>query len=279
MWAINKSPLIIGAALDPSRFSRSSLATLSNREVIAINQDSLSRQARLVRRYTVEEWDIWQGALSGSRQVIGLANWRNSSQTVTFSLASLGIASANARDLWAARDLGRISGSQTFTLRGHELKLLVLSGITTATAPRSDAYYTASRATISGSPRVTTCTSGTCLPAGNKVANINPDGRVAFSGVRTKASGKRLLGVDFINYDYAFQSAWQFGSNVRNMTIAVNGGAAKRWAFPISGGNWQESGRLIVEVDGFVQGAGNTVVFHGYGSDWAPDLVGFDVLE
>jgi alpha-galactosidase len=64
------------------------------------------------------------------------------------------------------------------------------------------------------------------------------------------------------------------------MTIAVNGGAAKRWAFPLSGGDWFESGRLLVEVDGFEEGEGNIVAFAGsQGDAWAPELVGFELLE
>jgi hypothetical protein len=55
MWAINKSPLIIGAALDPDRLDKVSLDILSNKEVIALNQDSLAKQAQLVRRNTEDE--------------------------------------------------------------------------------------------------------------------------------------------------------------------------------------------------------------------------------
>jgi hypothetical protein len=56
MWAVNKSPLIIGAALDPDRLNKASLEILSNKEIIAINQDSLAKQAQLVRRNTEDEW-------------------------------------------------------------------------------------------------------------------------------------------------------------------------------------------------------------------------------
>ena len=42
------------------------------------------------------------------------------------------------------------------------------------------------------------------------------------------------------------------------------------------------TGKLIIEVDGFVEGVGNTLVF-GYPGDsnssYAPDLVGFDILQ
>jgi hypothetical protein len=63
MWAINKSPLVIGAALDVARLSKTSLAILSNKEVIAINQDSLAKQAQLARRYSEDQWDMWMGEL------------------------------------------------------------------------------------------------------------------------------------------------------------------------------------------------------------------------
>lgn len=252
---------------------------MSNKEVIAINQDALAKQAQLVRRYTVEEWDIWLGELSGSRKVLGIANWKNNSQSVTFDLGSLGITSAKARDVWAAKDLGNVSGSQKIDLAGHELRLWVLSDITASAPLQSAAYYSAAKASISGSARVVSCTTGTCLPTGSKVGNINSGVSVAFSNINTRSSGKKLVGIDFINYDYAFTTAWEFGDNARNMTVAVNGGAAKRWAFPLSGGNWEESGRLNIEVDGFVAGAGNSVVLGGFGNSWSPDLVGLEILE
>lgn len=43
MWAINSSPLVLGAALDPNRLSQTSLEIMSNKEVIALNQDALAK--------------------------------------------------------------------------------------------------------------------------------------------------------------------------------------------------------------------------------------------
>ncbi|KAF2824686.1 glycoside hydrolase [Ophiobolus disseminans] len=279
MWAINKSPLIIGAALDPNRLSRTSLEIISNKEIIAINQDSLAKQAQLVRRYTEEEWDVWIGELSGSRKVLGVANWKNNSQTVDVDLKSLGIASANTRDVWAAKDLGSISGAQKLNLAGHELRIWLLSDIVASAPLSSTTYYSATNASMSGSARVTSCPSGKCLPIGFKAGNIIEGASVTFANVSAKSSGKKLVGVDFVNYDYAFTTAWEFGDNVRNITVAVNGGKAKRWAFPLSGGNWDESGRLVIEADGFTQGMNNVVTFGAVGNAFAPDLVGFEVLE
>lgn len=267
---------MLGGILD-NKLSKTSLAIMSNKEVIAINQDSLSKQAQLVRRYTVEEWDIWLGELSGSRKVIGIANWRNQPQTVSVNLPSLGISSATVRDVWAAKDVGSLSGTQTVSLAGHEMKLWVLSNIVTATTPPST-YYQAASSKLAGGTSIATCSSGECLPAGKKVSNVGSGGTVTFSSV-SATSTKAVVGVDFINYDYAFTTAWDWGSNTRNMTISVNGGSAKRWAFPLSGEDWYESGRLNVELDGLKAGSSNQIIFGGFGTAWAPDLVGIEVFS
>lgn len=290
MWAINKSPLTIGAPMDTKLAPTASLDLLKNSEVLAINQDSLGKQAQLVRRYTTEQYDVWLGELSGSRKVLGLANWNNASQSVTVSLpADLGIASATGRDVWAAKDLGTLSGSYTTTLAGHELRLIVLSSVANATSgvQASSGYYTAATgSTRSGAAAVVACPSGQCLPAGSKVGSIGQGqaaAAVTFANVTAKSAGRKLLGVDFINYDAALASAWGLGDNTRNMTIAVNKAAASgtRFAFPLSGGDWYDSGRLYVYVDGFQAGGSNQVVFTASGTaqTWAPDLVGFEVYE
>lgn len=253
---------------------------MANKEVIAINQDPLAKQAQLVRRFTEEEWDIWLGELSGSRQVLGIANWKNDSQSVELDFSSLGIASAKARDVWAAKDMGSVAGRKQIELAGHELKLWLLSDMVAAPSPQPKEYHAAANASLAGSARTIACVGASaCLPVGFKVASIDPKSSVTFSNIGTSSSGTRLLGVDYVNYDYAFTTAWGWGDNARNMTISANGGKTKRWAFPLSGGNWEETGRLLVEVDGFVQGTENKVVFGGFGGTWAPDLVGFEVLE
>jgi len=279
MWAINKSPLVIGAAIDVSSTPMESLSILGNEEVISINQDSLGKQAQLVRRHTEEEWDIWIGELSDSRKVLGIANWRNDSQTVQVDLDALGIKSAKARDVWAKSDLGSKSGVQTVDLLGHQLQLWLLTDVIASTPLQPSVYYPASNARLTGSATITSCQVDTCLPTGKKVGNISSGASATFSSVTVASDGTKVVSVDFINYDIATDSAWGFGDNARNMTIAVNGQAAKRWDFPISGGDWSETGSLLVEVAGFKQGDANQVVFSSFGSTSAPDLVGFKVLE
>ncbi|KAI1101536.1 carbohydrate-binding module family 35 protein [Jackrogersella minutella] len=280
MWAINKSPLNIGAPTDTKLTPTASLDVIRNQEVIDINQDPLGKQARLIRRYTEEEWDIWAGELSGSRTVLGIANWKNDSQTVEFDISAVNVSEARARDVWAAKDIGTISGVQTLELNGHEMRLLVLSDIVTPNSlPKSTGkYYSAANATFSGSAAEVACGATQCAPIGNKISIPSQGASATFGSVAVSSAGKKLVGIDFINYDIALDSAWGWGSNTRNMTVAVNGGTEKRWAFPISGGDWSESDRMVIEVDEFVAG-GNQVVFAASGDSSAPDIVGFEVFE
>lgn len=176
MWAINKSPLIIGCPVDGSaNVPKSSMNIMGNREVVAINQDPLGAQAQLVRRYTEEEWDVWAGNLSGSRMVVALANWKSGSSSVAVDLAAvLGISSANARDVWAAKDLGAISGTYQKTLAPHQLHILVLSDIVRSTVSKTAVgYYAANSAAVSGSATKSSCSSTQCLPTHSKVGNIS----------------------------------------------------------------------------------------------------------
>ncbi|KAI1144403.1 carbohydrate-binding module family 35 protein [Hypoxylon sp. FL0543] len=279
MWAINKSPLNIGAPTGPRLTSSASLDVLRNKEVIAINQDSLGMQARLIRRYTEEEWDVWAGELSGSRIVLGIANWKNDSQKVEIDLSAVNVSEAFVRDVWAAEDLGIISGVQEVDLAGHEMRLLVLSDIIAPSSqPKPTGYYAAANATLSGNATGVACDARDCAPASSKVSITGQGASAAFTSVAAGSAGKKLVRVDFINHDLALDSAWDWGSNTRNMTVAVNGGTPKRWAFPISGGDWYESDRMFIEVDGFVAGE-NRVEFAPSGDSAAPDLVGFELFE
>ncbi|CAI4212053.1 unnamed protein product [Parascedosporium putredinis] len=61
LWALLKSPLLIGADLADDVTPTESIEILANKEIIAINQDPLGKAAELVLRNTEEEWDLWAG--------------------------------------------------------------------------------------------------------------------------------------------------------------------------------------------------------------------------
>ncbi|KAG8361334.1 putative alpha-galactosidase D [Fusarium venenatum] len=277
LWSMMKSPLIIGGVMDAKQIPAESLEVMSNKEAIAINQDALGQAAELVIRYTEEEWDVWSGNLSSSRKVLGVANWKNETQTVEVDLALIGVEEAKARDVWAHKDL-TISGTQKFELKPHELRLLVLSDISQASKPKPSGYYPASKASLDGSASLADCGDNECLPANEKVKSIGEGAKATFKSVSAPKDGSLYVGVDYINHEY-HHTIGDWETNSRNMSISVNGEDSKRWAFPNAGGDWFESDRMVILLDGFKKGDDNTVTFTTSSSgDWAPDLVGFEVL-
>lgn len=129
LWCIGKSLLMIGSGLEEDLLDPVALQILSNKELIAINQDPLGQAAKLMRRFTEEQYDIWAGNLSNSRTVLTVVNWSPVAKTITVNLADAGIQSAGkARDVWATTDLGSLDGIYTAQVAGHGVKLLVLEG-------------------------------------------------------------------------------------------------------------------------------------------------------
>lgn len=275
-WSLMKSPLMIGGVMDRAQIPSQSLEVMSNKEVIAINQDPLAKAAELVIRYTEEQWDVWAGPLSDGRKALGVANWKNDTQDVEVDLSLIGVASATTRDVWAHAD-GRISGRQKFQLKPHELRLLVLSDVVEAPTPKEVDYYSIESAALSGGATLVSCQVDQCDPIHKKVGNIGGDASVTFQGVSSPKNGSLLVGVDFINYDYK-HTIGDWATNTRNMTISVNQADGKRWAFPMAGDDWFMTGRLLIELDGFVAGSENEVRFTvSTQGQWAPDLVGFGI--
>jgi hypothetical protein len=166
------------------------------------------------------------------------------------------------------------------------MKLLVLSDIRYAALARDiSSYYVAADAIITGNATVTECATGLCLPTGSKVSNIgagNTSAAVTFHHVVAGTTETKVLELDYINYDIAWESSWKKpqGSSTRNVTVSVNSGTPKRWALPIPGASWFETATLALEVDGFRPG-NNTVEFRAVDGmrGFAPESVGFALRE
>jgi alpha-galactosidase len=80
MWALLKSPLLIGA--DLRTLSPSALTILNNPAIIAINQDPAGRSAHRVHidyavkkdKYGIGETQVWSGPLAAGDQVVAFLN-------------------------------------------------------------------------------------------------------------------------------------------------------------------------------------------------------------
>ncbi|GFS39706.1 alpha-galactosidase 1 [Actinidia rufa] len=129
IWAISKAPLLIGC--DVRNATKETMEIIANKEVIAVNQDSLGIQAKKVRMQG--DLEIWAGQLSRYRVALLLVNrgpWRNS---ITAHWDDIGIPPSSvvqARDLWEHKTLKeQFVGNLTATVNSHGCKMYVLKPI------------------------------------------------------------------------------------------------------------------------------------------------------
>ncbi|KAL7582286.1 alpha-galactosidase 3 [Lactuca sativa] len=107
IWALMKAPLLIGC--DVRNMDEYTLEILSNKEVIAVNQDPIGMQGRRIN--TSENTDclqVWVGPLSGIRFSVVLWNRYTEPETIEVSWEDLGLDSKisfSIRDLWKHEDV------------------------------------------------------------------------------------------------------------------------------------------------------------------------------
>ncbi len=119
------APLITGN--DLTKMSATTKATLTNAEVIAVDQDSLGKQGRVVA--TPERTSRCGRkkclAATRGRSRCSIAARQSASITVQWSQIGIPTGAATVRDLWAAKDLGPSTGSYTATnVASHSVVLL-----------------------------------------------------------------------------------------------------------------------------------------------------------
>jgi alpha-galactosidase len=124
LWALLAAPLLAGN--DLSSMKPETTQILTNREVIAIDQDSLGKQGDRVSE--VGPVEIWAKPLKGGAKAIGLFNRDDTALPITLKLSDVGFtAGAKARDVWQAKDLGKLQGTYTATVPRHGVALLILT--------------------------------------------------------------------------------------------------------------------------------------------------------
>ena len=124
LWAMLASPLLAGNDLSQMKPETSQI--LTNREVIAIDQDPLGKQGDRVSE--VGPVEIWAKPLKGGAKAIGLFNRDDTALPITLKLSDVGFtAGAKARDVWQAKDLGKLQSTYTATVPRHGVALLILT--------------------------------------------------------------------------------------------------------------------------------------------------------
>jgi len=125
LWAMLAAPLMAGNDLGSMRPEIRDI--LTNKEVIAIDQDPLGRQGRRV--WKDGDREVWSKELKdGSRAVI-LFNRGSAEQNVTANWEAVGYPatfSAALRDLWQHKDLGKFTGKFSATVPSHGVVMVTV---------------------------------------------------------------------------------------------------------------------------------------------------------
>jgi alpha-galactosidase len=123
LWCLLAAPLMAGN--DLRQMMPEIRDILTNREVIAVNQDKLGIQGRKVR--DDGDLELWEKKLEGGAHAVALFNRGKTEQRMAVSWQELGLpydAERLVRDLWAKKDLGSVRGTFSTTVPSHAIVLI-----------------------------------------------------------------------------------------------------------------------------------------------------------
>ena len=125
LWAILAAPLIAGN--DLRNMTPAIHDILTNREVIAVNQDPLGREGTRVSKNG--DLEVWARPLQGGNRAVILFNRGAAEQNITVSWEDLGYPdrlNAAVRDLWEKKDLGKFTGKFSAPVPSHGVVMLTV---------------------------------------------------------------------------------------------------------------------------------------------------------
>ncbi len=121
LWAILAAPLLAGN--DLTKMTPETIAILTNKEVIAVDQDPAGHQGYRVAQEGPLE--VWMKPLADGSKAVGLFNRGHAPGTITVKFSDIGVKSgASVRDLWAHKDLGTFRESFSAPVGRHGVVLL-----------------------------------------------------------------------------------------------------------------------------------------------------------
>jgi alpha-galactosidase len=121
LWSILAAPLIAGN--DLTKMTPFTLDMLTNREVLAVDQDTLGKQGYPV----VQEgpFEVWMKPMQDGSVVVGLFNRSKEQDKMTVKFAHIGVnGRASIRDLWLRKDLGEFQESFSSYVPSHGVVLV-----------------------------------------------------------------------------------------------------------------------------------------------------------
>jgi alpha-galactosidase len=128
MWCMMNSPLLSGN--DLRKMNQQTIEILTNKELIALNQDQGFQQARRISTANkVEVWVKQLGRSNSKEYAVAILNRGDKETTYDLSAKLIHISpKAKIRDLWLHQDLGKLGNTRSVTLPIHGIVVLKLKG-------------------------------------------------------------------------------------------------------------------------------------------------------
>lgn len=124
LWSMLSAPLLLGN--DVRNMTPETRALLTNKEVIAVDQDALGKQAQRILQQG--ETEVWSKALGDGSTAVAVFNRGETSIDVDLRWADLGLAQVTAvRDLWQLADVRANDQGHRASLPPHGAALLRVS--------------------------------------------------------------------------------------------------------------------------------------------------------
>jgi alpha-galactosidase len=125
LWAILAAPLIAGN--DLRNMTPEVHDILTNKEVIAVDQDQLGREGR--RAAKDGDLEVWAKQMQDGGRAVVLLNRGNSSHEISVTWEEIGYPShlsAALRDLWAHKDLGNFASKFSAPVESHGVVMVTV---------------------------------------------------------------------------------------------------------------------------------------------------------
>lgn len=266
MWCIMNSPLLIGCNM--KELSATNLNLLKNKELIALNQDTLYQQAYLAAKVNdcyIMVKDIEKA--NGLKRAFAIYNPNDAQKTVTMKFKDIDLGDSVAlHDCFTKKDIGKFTETYEVKVPAHGTKIYVAEADTRLERTRYEAETAYSKAYSEITGNVCQYSEASYCSGGYKVGYIggsNSSNYLEWRNVYSKEGG-----------DYQLTIGYICGES-RTMNVYVNGKKVKAFSGCNSGG-WEKVGKKTLDIT--LEPGVNTIRLVNT-SSWMPDIDYMDVIS
>ena len=238
---------------------------LKNKELIALNQDTLYQQAYLAAK--VNDCYIMVKDIEkhyGNKRAFAIYNPNDAAKKVTLNFKDIDLADSVAlHDCFTKKDIGKFYGTYEVTVPKHGTKIYVAEADTRLERTRYEAETGYSKAYSEIDWNICQYSEASYCSGGYKVGYIggsNSNNYLEWSNVYSKEGG-----------DYKLTIGYICGEN-RTINVYVNGKKAK--GLSCNSGGWEKVGKKTLDIT--LEKGENTIRLVNT-SGWLPDMDYIDV--